>query len=418
MHASEPRRILILYADYGSGHRSAARAILTALEQMYAERVAALVVNPLNEDSAPIFLKLDQKEYDQRVTKSPELYKLAYEIGDMGVTTNLVESAMIVLMHDTLRKIIAREKPDAIVNTYPHFLAPLSSNYTLASTRIPTITVVTDFTSVNQLWFNPVADLTIVPTQAARGIGIAQGLPPHSLLIYGIPVHPAIANERRSKTEIRRALGWRDDRVTLLAVGGTRVRNLPEVLHVLNHSGLPLQLALVAGGDERLYHTFRSVEWHLPAQIYNRVENIPAMLHAADLVMCKAGGLVTSEALAAGRPLLYIDLIQGQETGNVEYVTGQGAAELAANPVQALEILCHWLDGDGARLIERAAAAQRLGRPRAAFDIAEQAFTAAARGARPMDKKLIDFPRLTDLLDRFKVPRMVHFADAPGFDEA
>ena len=89
-----------------------------------------------------------------------------------------------------------------------------------------------------------------------------------------------------------------------------------------------------------------------------------------------------------------------------------------ANPVQALEILCHWLDGDGARLIERAAAAQRLGRPRAAFDIAEQAFTAAARGARPMDKKLIDFPRLTDLLDRFKVPRMVHFADAPGFEEA
>ncbi len=45
-----------------------------------------------------------------------------------------------------------------------------------------------------------------------------------------------------------------------------------------------------------------------------------------------------------------MDLIQGQETGNVEYIIQAEAGELAANPVDALEILYHWLDGNQALL--------------------------------------------------------------------
>jgi 1,2-diacylglycerol 3-beta-galactosyltransferase len=401
---SEPRRVLIFFADYGYGHRSASKAILAALEQLYGDQVTAEMVNPIDDKAAPSFLKKEQKKYDRRVTETPQLYKLAYDIGDMSVTTNIMESAMIVLLHEALRRAIERFHPDAIVNTYPLFLSPLSGIYTISRIHIPTITVVTDFTNVNRMWFNPVADVTVVPTETARSIGIEEKLPPESLRICGIPVHPAIANEQRPQVEIRGELGWRSDVTTVLVVGSIRVRNLPETLHVLNHSALPLQLILVAGGDERLYQKFKDTEWHPAVQIYNRVDDIPAMLRASDLVMCKAGGLITSEALAAGRPLLYVDLIQGQETGNVEFVTQAGAAELAENPVNALEILFHWLDRDQVLLKQRAAAAQRLGRPQAAFDIAEMAFQAAAQGAHPLDKKLIDFPRLTALLDRFEVP--------------
>jgi len=404
MSKGGPRRILVFFADYGYGHRSASKAIVAALNQLYGDQVVAEMINPIDDKAAPKFLKREQKKYDQRVTETPQLYKLAYDIGDMSVTTNIMESAMIVLLHEAIRKAIDRFKPDTIVNTYPLFSSPLSGIYTITRQHIPTITVVTDFTNVNRMWFNPAADLTIVPTETARDIGIDQGLQPEHLLIYGIPVHPEIANEQRTKADIRRDLGWRSDLTIVLVVGSTRVRNLPETLHVLNHSGLPIQLALVAGGDEKLFQKFAETEWHAVTHVYNRVENIPAMLHACDLILCKAGGLITSEALAAGLPLLYVDLIQGQETGNVEYIIQAGAGELAANPVDALEILYHWLDGDQALLKKRAAAAQRLGKPRAAFAIAEQAFQAAAQGAHPLDKKLIDFPRLTALLDRFEVP--------------
>ena len=403
-NAGDPLRILILFADYGFGHRAASLALKAALEQLYGEQVVVEMVNPIDDPAAPGFLRKEQQRYDRRVTETPQLYKLGYEIGDMAVTADLLESSMIVLLHDAVRKAIKLFRPHAILCTYPFYLPTLSGIYTLSGEYIPTLTVVTDFTDVNKLWFNSVAELTAVPTGIARQHALERGLIPDSVLITGIPVMPAIANEVRSKAEIRQELGWDADTFTLLAVGSKRVRNLPEALHVLNHSGLPLQLTLVAGGNDSLFSSFQKTEWHHTAHIYNKVSNIPTMLNAADALLCKAGGLITSEALAAGLPLLYMDVIQGQETGNVEYILEQGAGELATDPVIALETLYHWLEHGATLLRERATNARRIAHPEAAVEIAQLAYLAAERGPRPVGKPLFDRKRLTALLDRFDVP--------------
>lgn len=399
-----PLRILILFADYGFGHRAASLALKAALEQLYADQVQVEMLNPIEDPAAPGFLRKEQQRYDRRVTETPQLYKLGYEIGDMAVTADLLESSMVVLLYDAVRKTLKEFRPQSILCTYPFYLPTLSGIYTLSGEYTPVLTAVTDFTDVNKLWFNSVAELTAVPTGIARQHALERGLDPDTVVITGIPVMPAIAIEQRSKAEIRQELGWDPQTFTLLAVGSKRVRNLPETLHVLNHSGLPLQLALVAGGNDSLFEAFQSTKWHHKAHIYNKVSNIPAMLHAADVLLCKAGGLITSEALAAGLPLLYVDVIQGQETGNVEYILEQGAGELATEPVAALETLFHWLDNDAVLLSERAANARRIAYPQAAFDIARLAFDAAARGPRPIGKPLFDRKRLTALLDRFEVP--------------
>jgi 1,2-diacylglycerol 3-beta-galactosyltransferase len=400
---ADPRRILILFADYGFGHRAASLALKAALEQLYDDQVLVEMLNPIDDPAAPGFLRKEQRRYDRRVIETPQLYKLGYEIGDMAVTADLLESSMVVLLYDAVRIALKGFRPHAILCTYPFYLPTLSGIYTLSGEYIPILTVVTDFTDVNKLWFNSVAELTAVPTGIARRHALERGLDPESVLVTGIPVMPAIANEQRSKAEIRRELGWDAETFTLLAVGSKRVRNLPETLHVLNHSGLPLQLALVAGGNDSLFSSFQTTEWHHKAHIYNKVSNIPTMLHAADALLCKAGGLITSEALAAGLPLLYVDVIQGQETGNVEYILEQGAGELAIDPLVALETLFHWLDNDGALLGERAANAKRIAYPQAAFEIAQLAYMAAVRGPRPVGKSLFDRKRLTALLDKFNV---------------
>jgi 1,2-diacylglycerol 3-beta-galactosyltransferase len=399
----ESYRILILFADYGFGHRAASLALKAALEELYGDQVDVEMVNPIDDPSAPGFLRKEQERYDRRVTETPQLYKLGYEIGDMAVTADLLESSMIVLLHEAVRKALCRFRPHTVICTYPFFLAALSGIYTITKEYIPTYTVVTDFTDVNKLWFNTVSELTMVPTDIARDLALKNGLKPGTVHITGIPVQPELAQDVRPKVEIRQELGWDLELFTLLAVGSNRVRNLPETLHVLNHSGLPLQLALVAGGNDSLFEWFQSTEWHAKVHIYNRVSNIPTMMHATDAILCKAGGLVTSEALAAGLPLLYVDVIQGQETGNVAYILEQGAGELATDPVMALEVLFHWLEKDGALLSERAENARRIAHPKAALEIARLAYESAARGPRPVDKSLFDVKRLTALLDRFNV---------------
>jgi 1,2-diacylglycerol 3-beta-galactosyltransferase len=100
------------------------------------------------------------------------------------------------------------------------------------------------------------------------------------------------------------------------------------------------------------------------------------MMHASDLIICKAGGLIVTESLACGLPMILIDIIPGQETGNAEYVTALGAADLAETPVAVLEGLSHLIMHDQALLHQRAENAKRIGQPRSAYKVASILFEA------------------------------------------
>ena len=104
---------------------------------------------------------------------------------------------------------------------------------------------------------------------------------------------------------------------------------------------------------------------------------MPTLMHAADFIVCKAGGLIVTEALACGLPIMLIDVIEGQETGNAEFVVENGAGEVARMPLDMLETLYHWLSNDAKLLQIRANNARRVGRPQAADEIAELAWTLA-----------------------------------------
>jgi 1,2-diacylglycerol 3-beta-galactosyltransferase len=397
--------VLILTADAGFGHRSAANAVAAALRELYGDDCAVEIVNPLEDDRVPAFLRHSQADYDRIVRDMPDLYKFGYEASDALVPSVMVESALTVMLFEAMDDLVRRHQPDAIVTTYPLYQSPLSAVYTIRRRRIPLLTVVTDLATVHRLWFHEIADLCLVPTPEVQDLARSHGLPANKVRIIGIPVHPDLARENRDPAVIRAELGWRSDLTTVLAVGGRRVGYLIDVLTVLNHSGLPLQLVIVAGGDDELYHQLEGIEWHTVVHLHNFVRNMPTLMHAADFIVCKAGGLIVTEALACGLPLLLIDVLPGQETGNANYVLEGGAGELAQDPVAALEIVYHWLAGDRALLRERAQSAQRLGRPQAAYEIAEQVWAAAKRGSpERADRPIAVQSKLIALLNRFGIP--------------
>jgi 1,2-diacylglycerol 3-beta-galactosyltransferase len=376
---TDTRRILILTADAGFGHRSAANAIADALRETRGDACAVAVVNPLEDKLAPAFLRRSQTDYDKIVRQLPDLYKFGFQASDSAVPSALAEGALTVVLFEVMRRLVHRQQPDVIVSTYPLYQAPLGAVYTIGRRSIPLLTVVTDLASVHRLWFQETADLCLVPTPQVRDLAVEAGLGPDRVRVTGIPVHPQFLMEERPPAALRAELGWQPDLTTLLAVGGKRVKHLNDILRGLNHSGLPLQLALIAGGDDELHRRWERADWHLPVHIYNFVDTMPAMMRAADAILCKAGGLIITEALACGLPLLLADVIPGQETGNADYVIEGGAGELARQPLDALESLHHWLARGGELLARRAACARRLGRPRAAYEVADLAWAAAER---------------------------------------
>ena len=372
------KQILILTADYGYGHRSAANAIVEALHETHGQECTVEIINPLDDPRAPAFFQENQNDYDKLVREMPDLYKLGYQVSESRVVGSLVNSTFTLTLLNVLREIIRQKQPDVIVCTYPLYQGILSAAFAAEKRHIPLLTVVTDLETVSSLWFHPVADLCLVPTQTVYNLTIEAGLPPEKVKITGIPVRSDLVNGNQDQASHKLSLGWRPDLFTLLAIGSKRIEHLYDALRVLNHSGMPLQLVVVAGGNDELYQRFQETEWHVETHCYNFVAEMGFFMRAADCILSKAGGLTVSEALACGLPLILVDVIPGQETGNANHVVSGNAGVLARDPIEVLETVCHWLEKDRCLYCQQAQNARQLGHPRAAFDVADLAWAAAS----------------------------------------
>jgi UDP-N-acetylglucosamine:LPS N-acetylglucosamine transferase len=395
------KNILILTADAGFGHRSTANALAKAFALRYGDAAKVVIVNPLDEPGAPPFLRGAESDYDKLATQWPSFYKLGYKMSDLALTTSATEMTYVLIMYDLIARLMKEHRPDAVVITFPTYQYPVAAYRRLSGHNVPLVTIVTDLMSLQKMWFSPSADLCLVPTRHAADLALERGLDAESVHVTGLPVNPALADSP-GKAAARAALGWPAGKFTVLAAGSKRVERLDEFAHVLNHAGFDLHLAAVAGGNDELYGKLRAADWHIPVSLYNFVDNMPAMLHAADCVVSKAGGLIVTESLACGLPLLLVQVIPGQETGNAELVTREGAGEFTPEPLAFLEAMGDWL-ADGGRLYrERAANAHRLGRPEAAFDAVELIWQVCRAGpTRRAARFPISRAKMKELLQSF-----------------
>jgi UDP-N-acetylglucosamine:LPS N-acetylglucosamine transferase len=397
-----PRKILILTADAGFGHRSTANALCRAFEVRHGDAAQVIIVNPLDEPGAPPFMRGAENDYDKLARDWPQFYKLGYKMSDLSLTTNVTEMTYVVLMYEVISELMKQHDPDVVVITFPTYQYPVAAYRRLSGRNVPIATVVTDLVTLQKMWFSQSVDLCLVPTRIAADIALDRGLDPEAVHVTGLPVNPALADAPPSKAEARRALGWPEERFTVLAVGSKRVERLEDFAHVLNHAGFDPHLVAVAGGNGALYSALQAEEWHIPATIYDYVGNMPDLMHAADCIVSKAGGLIVTESLACGLPLLLTQVIPGQETGNARLVVEEGAGDLTLEPLAFLEAMAHWLADDARLYRQRAANARRLGKPESAFAAADLIWQVA--GSRTTDRRArfpISRDKLKDLLRQF-----------------
>ena len=377
------KRILILTSDSGYGHRSAAEAIRDAFQDIHGDRCEVIVRNPLDHPDVPDFITDSQSDYDKLVEAMPELYHTAYDFSDATLPVKFMESAFILFLYNVLREIVLDLMPDIIICPYPVFQAPLNIILGIEGLKIPTMTVTTDLVTVHQVYFNDSVTLMTVPSEAVREKALAAGLDESQVIKTGIPVDPEIAALKSiQKEHLREQLGWAPNTISLLVVGSPRLFDLMETLQALDQTEHGLQLILVAGGSAALLEKFEAQAWRHPAKIYDFVDFMPKLMRAADIVLCKAGGLITTESLASELPIMVVDFIPGQEEGNVNYILDHGAGELCDTPDKAVRTLDIWLEDGGARLAQVRENAARAGQAQAAMIIAEKAWELVSETAQ------------------------------------
>lgn len=404
---SEKKKVLILTSDAGMGHRSASDALKDAILLKYSDSCEVEVNNPLDHPKTPKALQKSQTGYDEIIKKLPELYKAGYEISDSTLSMAFINSALIAALYAPLRDIVFDYRPDLILMTYPMYQSPLDAVLSLNNLpQTPLMTVVTDLGTVHKIWFEPNMTRCAVPTDEVRQLALKSGLRESQILETGIPVNPKIsALHETDQKALRRELGWNEDLTPILVVGSPRMFNLGELLPALDQSEESFQLILVAGGNEELKTQLQKTNWIHPAHVYDFVEDLPKLMRASEIIVCKAGGLIVTESLASGLPLILVDALPGQEIGNVDFVVSNQAGEFCDTPEGLRDCVDRWLVNNGRTLHQMTENAARTGKPKAAFAIADESWQLIQQGSieNPLKNRLAHIVNLQELLSRFNI---------------
>jgi processive 1,2-diacylglycerol beta-glucosyltransferase len=373
---------VILSARYGAGHWQAAAAIRDALHASFPGHDPLLVdymdlVNPaLNRTIQSLYLA--------SIKHFPGGYGWFYRATSTIAPDSPFQSLLNSLGREQMARLIDATTPRVLVSTFPTQAGVLSDMRRLGQCRIPTITVITDNT-VHSQWIHPNTDLYCVSSAEVAGALTARGVPDHRIAVTGIPIRQAFIHPIDT-AEVRRRQRWHPHLPVVLVMSGAfgALGGVGEACRTLTHMHRPLQLVVVCGRDRQLANRLQRQVRHFPypVHVYGYVEAIADFMATAELLVTKAGGVTTAEALALGLPVVIFRPIPGQEKANADYLEDHGAGVLA-HTTDELRELCDALLRDAERRASMRRAARDLGRPHAARDVARRALDMA--GFAPED---------------------------------
>ena len=368
-------RILIFYSPFGSGHLSASKALAAAFRAHDTENV--VVVEDIFERVGSTLRGTVSGLYARLSERAPLLYEAYYESTDVdelsfATTSNLLTDALYTPFLQGLLKFIERTDPDVIICTQQFPLAAVSFLKQQGRLHRPLYVVVTDF-MVHASWIAPGVDGYFVAHPQTAYVLQRRGVPARRIYATGIPVKLELMTPKQ-KAEARAAHDLPLDRPVISIFGGgiepKRVRLLVERL--LEEADRPALAVTVAGRNRELTEALHALHSgaHMKLRKEGMIDYVDDLVVASDIVISKSGGLIVSEVLARGTPMIIIDPIPGQEEWNADFVAGSGAGVQLRMPEMAPTTALGLLD-EPDRLAQMAAQASRMGRPRAAFDIAE-----------------------------------------------
>jgi 1,2-diacylglycerol 3-beta-galactosyltransferase len=363
---SDRPRVLLLFSDTGGGHRSAAEAIIEALELEFPGSFDIQLIDVFKQ-YAPPPLNLAPAAYPGMV-RVPQMWGFGYHVTDSHRRARALTGAAWPYVRRAARRFAREQHPDLLVSVHPVMVTSILKGY--GSHHPPFFTVVTDLVTTHALWYDRRVDQYVVPTEEARQRALACGVADGRLRVVGLPVAQRFCQPAGNRAALRAELDWPGDRpVVLLMGGGEGMGPLFDTATAIALPGGEFALAVICGRNRRLQEQLQAQDWPIPVQIYGFERRIPQMMQAADLLVTKAGPGTITEAINAGLPMVIYSRLPGQEDGNVTYVVDQGVGTWAPGPERAAASVHQWL-GDPRRRQQAAAACRRIARPSAAREIA------------------------------------------------
>ena len=358
-------RVLLLSARFGGGHRSAAEAILHWWEQnVPASEIR--ILDYFDEFVSPVVTNAASVGYTQSVRLLPASYSLFYEATRRLTPESRTQHWLNSLGKRDIEAYLRDHPVDVLVSVHPTPSGALSELRRDGRLKTPLVTVITDYV-VHSQWIHPGTDLYLVGSECVGAGLIERGVPPGRVRVTGIPVrvNTALLEQREA---LREKWGLKPGSPCVLVMTGAQgmMRRPWRLFHTI--ASRPVQGFFLCGKDKALVARLKLYAQRYPEfRVMPFVRIVPELMCVSDLLISKAGGLTTSEALAMELPMVLFHPIPGQEYANRDYLVREGAAVPADNTRElgaVLDVLCRAPE----RLAAMRAATRRVRRPEAARD--------------------------------------------------
>lgn len=342
-------KALILSCNTGQGHNSCAAAITEAFRAHgdVCDTVDALQF--ISEGASKLISGFHTTMY----RRAPKMFKAGYkgaENHDSVFRDGTAVNRFLTSGAERIYKYVTDGEYDTLICTHVFPALALTAMARVHPDTPQTCYVSTDYTC-SPSTADSELDWYFIPHESLIDEFATCGVPANKIIVSGLPAKNEFYVKKDKKTA-KLLLGLSPEkRHILLMCGSMGCGPMPELTgELVQRLGDNTELSVVCGTNESLYEKL----WRLYAQdervrIYGKVSDVPELMHSAELFITKPGGLSTTEAAAAGLPMLLIDTVAGCEEHNLSFFTEQGAA-VTAEGTDALADTAFALLADGEKL--------------------------------------------------------------------
>jgi processive 1,2-diacylglycerol beta-glucosyltransferase len=252
-----------------------------------------------------------------------------------------------------------------------------------ALTNAPIVSVITDH-QAEPAWVAPEVTAYVAADDGVRDQLQMWGARPGQISVCGIPTDSRFEDILDIHSTRERYGCAADVPLVLLMGGGMGPSRMDLVAAGLCASGRPMHVVAVAGHDAGARRRLDRVRPTAPASltVCGWIDDVPALMRSAAVLVTKPGGMTTAEAAICGLPTVLFDPIPGPEERNALRLVDAGAGVLTRETVQTTAAVCSILD-DPARHRAMSSEASRLATRSAAESAATLILDRAASGDRP-----------------------------------
>lgn len=321
--------VLIFTGRFGMGHIAAAQAVQE--EILRQDPTASVTIVDIVEDCFPQLRRLVYGCFDLTVHYFSGVYNLLNRVAGHGGCAPLKRT-----MVQKLDQVFYDSQADLVISTLP-----LSSQYVSAykqttGSTLPLYTYITDIDAHSE-WIAPETDCYFVGDESTRLQLLRWKVPADRIVVSGIPVRQAF------RFHLPRQGGPRE----LLVMGGG-LGLIPHAESLLSAmaSAPDIHVTVITGKNESLRRALS--EQHPTFDVIGFTDRVAEYMARADLLLTKAGGITTFEAIHSGTPMCLLRPFLMQEESNAAYVQRQGFGKVLWNKgEEAQEILALLRDEEG-----------------------------------------------------------------------